>query len=176
MIKQPTQHLRIMHLTEMKGHGLARQRCAVDRPLCGESGIRFEQAVDGDLRGRDYGDSPCSFQNRSLPRRRTLLPYRADHGALPRPDVGAASKERATRRWAKFDNTPRGRTRTSRPRGPNSRALSGIFASGSNPLKRRSVYDKGCRTGRLFNCNRNGLRLVGNEIEALFMKEPDTVR
>ena len=34
--------------------------------------------------------------------------------------------------------------------GPNSRALSGILASGSTPLKRGTV----CGTGRLFNCRR----------------------
>ena len=45
---------------------------------------------------------------------------------------------------------PRRRTRTSRSRGPNSRALSGISASGSSPLPRRTV----CATGRLFNCKR----------------------
>ena len=58
------------------------------------------------------------------------------------------------RRWAKFGNTPRRRTRTSRSRGPNSRALSGIFASGSTPLKRWTVCDKASGTGRLFNCKR----------------------
>ena len=58
------------------------------------------------------------------------------------------------RRWAKFANKPRRRTRTSRSRGPNSRALSGIFASGSTPLERGTVCDKACETGRLFNCKR----------------------
>ena len=53
-----------------------------------------------------------------------------------------------------FDDQPRRRTRTSRPRGPNSRALSGIFASGSTPLERGTVCDKACGTGRLFNCKR----------------------
>ena len=58
------------------------------------------------------------------------------------------------RRWAKFGNKPRRRTRTSRSRGPNSRALSGIFASGSTPLERGTVCDEACETGRLFNCKR----------------------
>jgi len=40
------------------------------------------------------------------------------------------------RRWAKSGDTPGRRTRTGRSRGPDSRALSGILASGSTPLDR----------------------------------------
>ena len=51
------------------------------------------------------------------------------------------------RRWAKFGNTPRRRTRTSRSRGPNSRAFSGISASGATPLSRRMCAGrKACST------------------------------
>ncbi len=65
---------------------------------------------------------------------RGVLPAAAPLPRL-RPDGSVASKERAMRHRARlFGDKPRRRTRTSRSRGPNSRALSGSFASGSTPL------------------------------------------
>ncbi len=92
-------------------------------------------APEGRIRGpsRTLG----AVADRSLPHRRILLPCQLRRlcRGLGRM-LGRHRRKERCGAGQSFDDKPRRRTRTSRSRGPNSRALSGIFASGSTPLGR----------------------------------------